>query len=58
MDRWPNFFIVGATKAGTTSIYEYLKEVPEIYMSPVKEPHYFSKLTRPKSRPEPSIQNK
>jgi len=42
MERWPNFFIVGAPKAGTTSLYEYLKNVPEIYMSPVKEPNYFS----------------
>jgi len=39
---WPNFFIVGAPRAGTTSLYEYLKGVPGVYMSPVKEPHYFS----------------
>jgi len=39
---WPNFFIVGAAKAGTTSLYEYLSKVPEIYMSPIKEPTYFS----------------
>lgn len=38
----PNFFIVGAAKAGTTSLYEYLKTHPEIYFSPVKEPNYFS----------------
>ena len=38
---WPNFFIVGAGKAGTTSLYEYLKKIPEIYMSPIKEPGYF-----------------
>jgi len=42
MERWPNFFIVGAAKAGTTSLYEYLKIVPGIYMSPVKEPGFFS----------------
>jgi len=29
-------------KAGTTSLYEYLSKVPEIYMSPKKEPRYFS----------------
>jgi hypothetical protein len=39
---WPNFFIVGAQKAGTTSLYFYLKEVPQVYMSPLKEPFYFS----------------
>lgn len=39
---WPNFFIVGAAKAGTTSLCEYLRQHPQIYMSPVKEPHFFS----------------
>jgi len=38
---WPNFFIVGAARAGTTSLYEYLRRTPGIYMSPVKEPKYF-----------------
>jgi len=38
----PNFFIVGAPKAGTSSLYNYLRQHPEIYMSPVKEPHFFS----------------
>jgi hypothetical protein len=39
---WPNFFIVVAQKAGTSSLYFYLKEVPEVYMSPLKEPFYFA----------------
>ncbi len=38
----PDFFIVGATKAGTTSLYYYLNSHPEVYMSPVKEPHHFA----------------
>ena len=38
----PNFFVVGTVKAGTTSLYQYLTEHPEIYMSPLKEPHFFS----------------
>lgn len=38
----PNFFIIGAAKSGTSSLYMYLKQHPEIYMSSVKEPHYFS----------------
>ena len=37
----PNFLIVGAQKAGTTSLYYYLKQHPQIYMSPRKEPHFF-----------------
>jgi len=38
----PNFFVVGATKAGTTSLYNYLDQHPAIYMSPVKEPTFFA----------------
>jgi hypothetical protein len=38
----PNFFIVGAAKAGTTSVYQYLSQHLDVYMSPIKEPNYFS----------------
>ena len=38
---WPNFLIIGAQKAGTSSLYEYLREHPQVYMSPTKEPGYF-----------------
>jgi hypothetical protein len=38
----PNFFIVGTGKAGTTSLYHYLRQHPQIYMSSVKEPCYFA----------------
>jgi hypothetical protein len=38
----PNFLIVGAAKAGTTALYYHLKSHPQIFMSPVKEPRYFS----------------
>ncbi len=41
-EKWPNFFIVGAPRCGTTSLYSYLKEVPGVYMPRVKEPFYFS----------------
>ena len=37
----PNFLVIGAQKAGTTSLYYYLKQHPRIYMSPVKEAHFF-----------------
>ncbi|SFQ51433.1 sulfotransferase family protein [Parafilimonas terrae] len=42
MENKANLFIVGAAKCGTTSLYEYLSQHPEIYMSPIKEPHFFS----------------
>lgn len=40
--RKPDFFIVGAAKAGTTSLYNYLRLHPDVYFSPIKEPHFFS----------------
>ena len=40
--RLPNFFVVGAGKAGTTSLYNYLKAHPQIFMSPIKEPNHFA----------------
>jgi hypothetical protein len=47
--RLPNFFLVGAPKAGTTSLYQYLAEHPEIYMSPIKEPNFFASEIRPEN---------
>lgn len=38
----PNFVIIGAAKAGTTSIAQYLDQHSQIYISPVKEPFFFS----------------
>lgn len=37
----PNFFILGAGKSGTTSLYYYLKQHPDIFMTEVKEPTFF-----------------
>jgi len=38
---WPSFFIVGAPKAGTTSLFRYLGQHPDIFTPAIKEPHYF-----------------
>jgi len=38
----PNFLIIGAAKSGTTALYNYLRQHPEVYMSPVKEPRFFA----------------
>jgi hypothetical protein len=35
------FFIIGAMKAGTTSLYKYLAGHPQLYASPRKEPRVF-----------------
>ena len=37
----PNFLILGAQKAGTTSLFDYLGQHPEVYPSPIKETHFF-----------------
>lgn len=37
----PNFIVVGVPKAGTTSLYTYLQQHPDIYLSPVKETNFF-----------------
>lgn len=38
----PNFIISGFPHAGTTTLYYYLKQHPEIYFSKLKEPHFFT----------------
>jgi hypothetical protein len=38
----PTLFIIGAAKAGTTSLHYYLDQHPEIQMSATKEPNFFS----------------
>jgi len=39
--RLPNFFIGGAPNTGTTSLYFYLRQHPQVFMSAVKEPTFF-----------------
>ena len=36
----PNLLIVGAAKCGTTSLHNYLKQHPDIFMTEHKEPHF------------------
>ena len=43
MAHKPNFFIVGAPKCGTTSLYAYLRQHPDVFMPTHKEPHYFAR---------------
>lgn len=37
----PNFVIIGAQKAGTTSLWRYLGRHPQVFMSRIKEPNFF-----------------
>jgi hypothetical protein len=50
--KLPDFLLVGAAKSGTTSLYSYLREHPQIFMPPEKEPHFMVLVDRPiASRP-------
>ncbi|HEY8178604.1 MAG TPA: sulfotransferase [Candidatus Limnocylindria bacterium] len=52
----PNFFIVGAPKCGTTALYAYLAQHPDVFMSDPKEPHYFGSDLDFRYRRRPSDQ--
>lgn len=41
-NKLPDFFIVGGPKCGTTALYTYLNEHPDIFMPNVKEPNYLA----------------
>ena len=41
MKKRPNFFLIGAPKAGTTSLYAHLERHPDIFLTTPKEPAYF-----------------
>jgi hypothetical protein len=40
--RLPNFFVVGVVKGGTTSLYHYLTQHPDVYLPHIKETNHFS----------------
>ena len=43
----PDFLILGAQKAGTTSLFAHLNDHPAVWMPPCKECHFFSGPWRP-----------
>lgn len=45
----PDFFLVGAAKAGTTSIFKYMVQHPSVFIPDIKEPHYFSEFPQPRA---------
>ncbi len=46
MNGLPNFFVAGAMKAGTTAIFRYLRQHPDVFMAAMKEPHFFSERSQ------------
>ena len=53
--RTPDFFVVGAAKSGTSSLYNYLTQHPAVFMPQMKEPHFFYNERSPGS---PTLQEK
>lgn len=49
---YPNLFIIGAMKSGTTSLHNYLNKHPDIFMCEPKEPGYFVKELQWTNGPE------
>lgn len=48
LERFPNLFLAGAPKCGTTSLADWLGQHPDVFVPIVKEPVYFgADLTRP-----------
>jgi hypothetical protein len=41
MGHLPTFIVIGAMKCGTSSLYAYLREHPQVEMSTIKEPDFF-----------------
>lgn len=42
LPKHPSFIVIGAPKAGTTSLFHYLQHHPAIYLPKQKELHFFS----------------
>ena len=46
MEQFPDFFLVGPQRTGTTWLFDQLSRHPEVLMSPRKETYFFSQLRR------------
>ena len=46
VEKKPNFIVIGAMKAATTSLYNYIKQHPDIFMTKVKEPMFFNNFNQ------------
>jgi hypothetical protein len=43
-EPWPNLFLAGVPKAGTTSLHRYLDQHPDVHMSSEKETYFFNRV--------------
>src|SRR3981081_2066356 len=42
MGTMPNFLVIGAARSGTTALYQYLRQHPDVFMPAAKEPNFFA----------------
>jgi hypothetical protein len=42
MSQWPNFFVAGAPRCGTSTLHACLSTMPGVFMARIKEPNFFS----------------
>jgi hypothetical protein len=54
----PDFFVVGAARAGTTSLNQYLSQHPEIFITSRKDAHFFAAECTPWSGPGDELMNR
>lgn len=55
--RLPDFFVVGAAKAGTTALHHYLGQHPDLYLHPFQEPSFFAfEREKPSFKGPPGIE--
>ncbi|MDP1805954.1 MAG: sulfotransferase [Acidimicrobiales bacterium] len=47
----PTFLVIGAAKAGTTTVFRHLDAHPDVFASPVKEPRFFALEGAPPDHP-------
>lgn len=52
--KLPDFLVVGGAKCGTTSLFYYLEQHPEIFAPSEKEPHFFSFVNNPPNFTSPA----
>lgn len=45
--QMPDFLLIGAAKSGTTALFYYLSQHPEIFACPVREPNFFALEGKP-----------
>ena len=54
----PNFLIIGAAKSGTSALYYYIKDHPNIFMATPKELRFFSSFLHPEENGPDVYKNK